>query len=77
VGAGRHTSAGTSGRPPGSSEDATHALRQAPTRAREHCERSLKSLCVAADHNLHAGRVGLCWTIRLNSSGPFTPVLWR
>jgi len=59
VGAGRHTSAGTRGRPPGPPKDATHALRQAPTRARVHCERSVKSLCVAADHNPRAGRVGL------------------
>jgi len=58
VGAGRHTSAGTCGRPPGPPEDATHELRQTPTRAREHCERSLKSLFVAADHNPRAGRVG-------------------
>jgi len=59
VRAGCHTSAGTSGKPPGPPEDATHALRQAPTRAREHCDRSPKSLCVAADHNPRAGRVGL------------------
>ena len=52
-------SAGTSGRLPGPPEDATHALRQAPTRAREHCERSLKSLCVAVDLNPRAGRVSL------------------
>jgi len=56
---GRHKNAGTKGWSPAPPEDATHAQRQAPTHAREHCDRSLKLLCVAADHNASAALVGL------------------